>query len=711
MSKFPPLDPLHTGYDAQPAESEAQTRLSRSFDYEAFMAQEQEATDHDELSSEQIHSVAENMITLIDTVYDSNLEDPMRYIEASIRRKVMASSLRPDLKPSVNAQTLINVTYYERRFIPTLDPIRPPVHSRQFPLSDIVTDSYRRELKGFVHQVHWPVPYPKDLTAALESANLQVSYQNDVKRQLSSPQAKAFIKKRTAIQVAKRLADYASNEANHPVFRTLADAYASHGATLRLVDFSTRFKRSNLPQALYLNYPGQQYGGLLIFIDAKPEDAVVPLPTKHTRLYIESSLQLRRLVLTRLPLYLQLKDGYQTLKYHRSYTGPLVTAWPPLDFRHANDVFDELHTLKIKRMLSDIDTMVSTDDERLTDRLLEVGGALLQGLAIVVTLPAGGTASVAARLLASFLLGQGAAVMEAVRGELADTPQEAEEHYNNALFAAVLEIVGPIGFELLGHVLPKLAKSRVARKVFNHIRKTRSLKGKPSLATTIKISSVELNRIKTEVIESFQRGPELAQARFPSEGHFIKRTLEGHDVVVYRGKTFRGDMRPPEEIFENGFKLRTSAAELQQDIHQATGVRGGFGGGHDALDIDGRGISTSVFYKKDGAGSFFYGGHKGGHTYVIDGSKLDGYHLYQNHHNALTPNVAQRLRQQAWEINYAQDIPSNAILGAYDAQGVFIPNPAAIKKYARTLCYIRTRDRLAVAAAAAAAHAAGKKPS
>ena len=36
------------------------------------------------------------------------------------------------------------------------------------------------------------------------------------------------------------------------------------------------------------------------------------------------------------------------------------------------------------------------------------------------------------------------------------------------------------------------------------------------------------------------------------------------------------------------------------------------------MSPDGAGISTSAFYKKDGAGTFVYGGQKGGHTYFID---------------------------------------------------------------------------------------------
>ncbi|WP_188794931.1 hypothetical protein [Dyella nitratireducens] len=150
-----------------------------------------------------------------------------------------------------------------------------------------------------------------------------------------------------------------------------------------------------------------------------------------------------------------------------------------------------------------------------------------------------------------------------------------------------------------------------------------------------------------------------------------KVSFMGRDKgYIYRGIVFRGDTRAPETIFKEGFKLRTKI----NDINEINGFRGGFGGGKDALDPDGKGISTSGFYKKDGAGAYYYGGNKGGYTYIVDGNDMEGYHLYQNRHLIEHPNDTDIIMQPL-EINYGKDIPSSNIIGAFDKNSHFIKNP------------------------------------
>lgn len=149
--------------------------------------------------------------------------------------------------------------------------------------------------------------------------------------------------------------------------------------------------------------------------------------------------------------------------------------------------------------------------------------------------------------------------------------------------------------------------------------------------------------------------------------------LGGDKGVVYKGIVFRGDTRPPEVVFNEGFKLRTPI----NDINEVNGTRGGFGGGHDALDPDGRGISTSAFYQRSGAGAYYYGGHKGGFTYVVDGTALEGFHLYANDHLKKHPNDT-KVRLPPSEINYGTDIPRHAVIGAFDRNGKYIASPFAM---------------------------------
>lgn len=152
---------------------------------------------------------------------------------------------------------------------------------------------------------------------------------------------------------------------------------------------------------------------------------------------------------------------------------------------------------------------------------------------------------------------------------------------------------------------------------------------------------------------------------------------------IYKGFVFRGDMRAPEEIFGQGFKLRTEI----KDIEEVNGFRGGFGGGKDALDIDGRGISTSPFaMTKDHAGADVYGRARGGYTYLVDARELEGYDLYKNAAFARFRNTYKKSTDDAakhaalshprpMEINYGTDIPAEKIIGAFDRNGKYLPNP------------------------------------
>jgi hypothetical protein len=154
--------------------------------------------------------------------------------------------------------------------------------------------------------------------------------------------------------------------------------------------------------------------------------------------------------------------------------------------------------------------------------------------------------------------------------------------------------------------------------------------------------------------------------------HPISKFVDTEKGFVYRGFTFRGDMRPSAEIFEHGFRLREDVSH----IHEVNGFRGGFGGGADARDIDGRGISTSPFYDHDNAGAYYYGGHRGGYTYVIDARTLEGYDLYRNRQYVLDGRAVRpgAVSPRPWEVNYGAAIPANKIVGAFDARGRYVAN-------------------------------------
>jgi hypothetical protein len=253
---------------------------------------------------------------------------------------------------------------------------------------------------------------------------------------------------------------------------------------------------------------------------------------------------------------------------------------------------------------------------------------------------------------------------------------------------------------------------------------------------TVKPSLSQVRRTQTKLLRRLMQGHEEAQNMVLKQSRLKTKNVEGYDLVIYRGSVFRGDLRPPQVIFKEGFTLKASSATLKRDIHQLTGVRGGFGADATADGLDGRGLSTSVFFRKENVGAATYGVDRGGYNYLVDARKYDGYHLYQNQHNAryvkaqdlqpgafkteddylralknaehnpkLTPGAehAEPLTFSPTEINYADDLPPSAILGAYDEHGVFIANEVGLDAFASQQAARRNRKMIRKAAASASA--------
>jgi len=662
-----------------------------------------------DLTDDETAQMANDMISLIEDVYDPNLLDPLLYIEDAVNAMINASSASDELKERLNAKTPILVSYrepYERPSGHLGTSVKPnPLLQQHFTLDEIVTDSYRRQLTQQIKvKVHWPYDYPADLIETLESADLQNRYQAAVKQRLSSSDAKMLLRLQLSVEAGIHLERYAKRPDIPAVYREAALAFARGEARLKHLQFLTQTRQYTVGDAFYLPCEDEQRdGGIIVFLGEPENNAVLTLPMKNRRLFIEWFRPLHKLILQRLPLYEQLRLGDYKLKPIYSLTSVHASLIMPLQFRDEGDVFNVLQNLKVERMIADMDTIVSTDEERVTDQLLATGIFLFQALAFLATIPLGAGGSVGVRLLAAFLLGQSAAALEAIRGASADTPQEAQDHYRSALFASVSAVVVPLALKLAGKALSAIARTKVSAKIMQHFDKTRPYPGtSPALADKIKPHPADLKRVKGETVHNLSKGPEHGQSLINRDARILTRHVEGHDLTIYRGKVFRGDTRPPEEIFSEGFKLRTPLEEIQKDIHQITGVRGGFGGDPNAIGLDGRGISTSAFYYKEHTGAFVYGGQKGGHTYLIDARKLDGYHLYQNHHNARYPTAVNNIKYNPTEINYGQDIAPHLILGAYDAAGVFIPNNPALKKYTRDIVIKIIRETLVGATAAAA---------
>jgi hypothetical protein len=663
-------------------------------------------------NEEALDRLAHKIIELFKRVYDPELLHPLLYIEKKIAEMVQASSASADLKKTIKAKTPIAVSFRKPYAKPSgmlATSAKPnPIRYQYFTLDEIVTDGYRRQLVDNIQvTVNWPANYPKDLIDALESTDLQSRYTADVETRLRTPEAQTLLVLQLSVETSNALEQFVSRTGAPEVYRQAANDCLQGKINLQTVRLQKNLRSSPVPvgQCLYLPCADEHtYGGLLIFLNEPEGQAVMVLPMKHRLEFIHGFHLLHRRILQRLPLYEQLALGDHSFAPITSYSQMhYVQRKSPLVFAAEDDVFAALQKVRVERLLSDMDTLVSTDHERFVDKLLATGVFIFQALSFLATLPLGGGGGLAVRLLASFLLGQSAAALETIRGQLADTPEEAQAHYSAGIFSAVSAIVAPLAFKLAGKALSAIGRTKVAARILKHLASTDPALGKIREAfSKIKPSRKELRGVKGEIVAKLSKGPHQAQSLIEHDARLVTKHVEGHNLVIYRGRVFRGDTRGPQEIFSKGFKLRTPAEEIRKDIHQVTGVRGGFGGDPDALGLDGRGISTSAYYYREHTGAFVYGGKKGGYTYLIDAKKLDGYHLYQNHHNARYPTQANQIQFRPTEINFGQDIPSSLILGAYDSAGVFIPNHPALKRFARQLTLEMIRRTLAGTAAVAA---------
>ncbi len=636
-----------------------------------------------------IDHLANELAGLIDAVSQPRLLFPFAFIDDFIRTEVKRSTMHEPHKALITSNMKINVEYTDDRHsgLIGVSPPRPKIAT--FELHQIVTDFFRHDLKDATRlRIRWPPSFPPELRELFDTVNLQERYISEVNAHFNRPHVKELSLLLTRHELDNIIRGYLEHRASTTTLIALANDYLNGWIEPRLVQFEGK-SRVKLERAVFLPTPeyfeDQATEGLLVFLGNEPQQRSVyeiPRDFDQFRALIERHAALRNKVLARIPLYQRLKPGNDEVKYVRRFETKYYWV-APITFHASPDIASALFDLSYQRLLSDIDTLVSTDAERLADSALEFSGYLLAGLSLGITLPVS-VSLVPLRLIAAFLLGFASAATDAARAELEDLPEVAADLYRAAIIGALAEVIAPLVLKVVGKGLSVLARTQLAQRL-KVILNTKKL---PSSATPYLIDALDRSKhsarmrtLELKLNADFKKGPQATQLWVEKHGKFSQQFIEQHDITVYRGFVFRGDSRAPEVIFENGFKLRTPAAELQKDIHQATGVRGGFGGGHDALDPDGRGISTSVFYDKDHVGAFTYGGAKGGHTYLVDARKLDGYHLYANDFAARYPQ-SPRLNLAPVEINYATDIPPSAIVGAYDKYGVFIANLNGLRRTA-----------------------------
>lgn len=651
-------------------------------------------SDDREVSEINIKEVCDEILDGCSIFADPASFDPAFFIRDRIRKTVEDFTSDPGIRSRItyDAKIRIDTTEVNLNISRTnwvLGEYNPMKKDSQiFTLAEVCTDYHLRALKGkgFV-EIQWPSYYPEELIKTFTEANYQTDFREHVANSLKHPAAHALGCVLKNNELKNLVIAYVKDRTRAMEYRYIAAEYHKGKITPRVACLHSD-PGLEVDNVVFIG-PHNLSEGILFFLG--DDNKAIELPAGHDARgrFLESNVELQKLLLKRVPLNAQSKPGVSDFKWEGLRPAPMFSiraTYRELVFRHSDDIGKDLFDRQIKRALTDIDTLVSTYAERVTDFALEAVGYLLQCLSIVVLLPAGGAGALASapmRMLIPFLLGLGASATDLIRAEISDDPLEADRLRISASIGVLAELAGPVAERIIGRGLSIIIKKRIGRQV----RETLTLANLPSsvrgpvgdirqlLASTAgkEIPRAGKGPLVAGPLAALATGPNVAQSLATQTQ--VVRHAGPNKGYVYQGFVFRGDMRDPAVIFEKGFTQRTPIS----DINQVNGFKGGYGGAHDALDLDGAGISTSAFYKKDGAGAFVYGGQKGGFTYFIDARQMEGFHLYANTELAFRPNSTLNLMPPL-EINFAVDLPPALILGAYDGTGKFISNPNAISQ-------------------------------
>lgn len=651
------------------------------------------------------------------------VSDPSVFIRTVIEETIAGSNLPEDIKSTLDYKTKFKVQF--RALAVAHGPTE--IVNKEFDLAQLFAGQHKKEASGKSIFISWPVRYTSQFIAQVDEMNLLKLYKEHAQGIFSQPDVFDFWKigRQKELERALKvfLREGKGSEQNKDIAQTFLDGKVkAQMISIRDDGLSTPHEVSN---AVYL-HDGSNSGGLFVFLGGNSTVIEHPPELRERTKSIEQFPELQGNLSMRIALDELLGRGEYGFKYSLGYIDPEKLKPKPFDFFNlfkfpflfldkidgklpyepilfglpesdVEQIYKELYKRQGDQVKAAIDMLTSTTGERITDAILNfVSDALAILSMCTVFLPAPG--AVIGGL--SMLLGFGSVAVTYARGELEDDPGLAAQHKANALRGAIFELVGPFIGKVAGKAIPKSSYKKIGNEVIERMassgrvsddvakylsKKTpknpilEAVKKIPGWVAPVErdileiLSKVDWKFINYRTANKFMRlnrGTKVAQKLMDRTGvAYYGGPSKGY---VYRGVVMRGDMRPPSEIFEEGFKLRKEYT----DIKQINGMQGGFGGDANALGLDGKGISTSAYYKDAGEGAFYYGGDKKGYTYVIDGRDIEGFHMYYN--KELATNPGSKLGQRPYEINYPNDIPPEKILGAYDANEIFYPNPTAI---------------------------------
>jgi hypothetical protein len=633
------------------------------------------------------------------------ISDPYKFLAASISNLFAEHSSLRDKAAGITANTSVNVVYT------SVKPFSLPPFSievKKFTLAEVCIDTHLRG-SSFNERVEvaWPQGMSSELKDAISSANFQDDYKKLINEVVNRPDVAALWRLKKEKDVEFALNSYLKTETRSAEGATIVNVFLSGDLHGELVFANSKERRERWPlsDAIYLS--GKSGYGLLVLLN---ERKVVEVPKSwaegEEKAFVPSDL--KKDIADRIRIeesYGRVDADYEPQwpfkeggRYYWSYE-PLVPSGHPDE-----NIIETLYKVQVDKVLSDVDALVSTGWERLADGALDAAGKLLVALSIAVGFVpvAGVPVSAAARAAGAFLLGLSSTGTDAVRAILADDPATRELHEKNALRGVIMDFAGPLASKLLGSAFTKGANSKITHKVLEILdlkRIPRSLakqfndipKWIPAkVRSSSKIQALRDRKFRNHnVIDKLNHladGPRVAEKLAKQTGvRYFANPQSGyvHEGFLLRGEKFRNGMptfkENAEYAFEHGFELTHPI----KNVKQVNGMKGGFGGGKNQADWDGRGISTSPYLSEGGAGAHHYGAGRpeGGITYVIDARGTPGFDLYANRNYADRPPI--ELGSKPLEINFGEKIPGSRVLGAYDKLNKFWPNPLALQEAIR----------------------------
>lgn len=638
--------------------------------------------------------------------------DPLFFMNTVINNAVSTSELPDNIKSALNADTEFKVEFNKRRPAESPGNYFPNNRYRYetFTLAQLFAGQHEkaREFREEI-KILWPSGYVESFKKVVADNDFQTLYKESVNKLIAKPEIVGLWKAGKKYEIINSVKNYLQDESATDLGREIVNGYLKGHVSARSITIANGAlsQPDDVVNAVFLP---SLYSNDGLFVFLGENGAIIESPTdlfKYPGRSIEEFPQLCRELSKRISMKSLLSRGENDFKYSQGKNGwgdfPIKLPYLPIKFgfaeKNEDGLMEVLYQRQASKMLSDIDTMTSTESERITDSLLELLSASLTMFSTIAAfVPTGGFVLKGLAML----LGVVSSGVDYVRGVVHDDPRESARHKANGLRGAIFQLSAPFLGKLLGTTISKTMGSRVAVAVIGRLKSIGTLSpgvikylyknggalrgafsavGK--VPKWIRPAVKEVNAITSKMESKFKnvrvinrlnrldKGPQVAQKLMDKTGTvYFDGAQNGY---VYQGFVMRGDMRLPKDVFRDGFKLRTPIT----DVKQVNGMKGGFGGGKNSLDPDGMGISTSAFYKDSGAGAFHYGGGRGGYTYLIDGRDMKGFDLYRNHHYASLSHS--KIGFRPWEINYGNNIPGSKILGAYGPNGVFIPNPNALK--------------------------------